>query len=294
MVLRLTHIVARRVYLHDMLATLTNEQPDQTLESTTPTMAHANETFPSTSHPTPVSTPGATLGTAPRDFWKQTSEELFDNVSKLHDQINEYFKIKTSEEGFPQILVFCVYMCGSLSSFLWRYPGLCPRYGSRGNGERMARRCLEVLSALHAAWPTSSNWQKGLQAEQQIATPLTGVSPAEERDRSTPGAAPQQQHPVSNVAGVFEMPGLQLHDQGNASSAHQKPRIMERRPTVPEGMLGELINVLPQANGNLARLGSMQMNTSPNELLDAELAAFLQGDFQYDLWDGWSHPGITD
>ncbi|KAH6888023.1 fungal-specific transcription factor domain-containing protein, partial [Thelonectria olida] len=163
MVLRLTHIVARRVYLHDMLATLTNEQLDQSLESTTPTMANANENFSSTSHPTPASTPCGTLGTAPQYFWEKTSEELFDNVSKLHDQINEYFKIKSSDEGFPQILVFCVYMCGSLSSFLWRYPTLCPRFGSRGNGEMMARRCLEVLSALHAAWPTSSNWQKGLQ-----------------------------------------------------------------------------------------------------------------------------------
>lgn len=270
MVVRLSNIVARRVYLREMLAHLTDEPPDQTLDAT---MGHAAS---------PVAAP-TTSSAAPPDFWERTSFELFYNVWELHQQIDAYFNMKSPGEGFPEILVFCVYMCGSLSSYLWRYPALCPRFGEKG--EKMAQRCLEVLGALHDAWPTSSNWQKGLQ---QIATPLTGVSPP------TPGAAtlpqPQQQQPMGNITLEATLPPP---NPVGMSSAYQTPRSMERRPTVPGGMLEELINVLPQGSGNLLRLGSMQMNVSPSELFDAELAAFVEGNFQYDLWDGWSHPGLT-
>lgn len=281
MVLRLSNIVTRRVYLHDMLSTLTNEPLDQPLEPSTPTMANANE-HSTTPHPTPTSTPRETYGSAPKGFWAQASNELFHNLWDLHEQIDAYFSMKSSEEGFPQILVFCVYMCGSLSSFLWRYPALCPPLGERA--ERMAQRSLEVLSELHAAWPTSSKWQKGLQ---QIATPLTGLSPADDRVAITPTQS------MDNRAGVLNPANVQLVDQANMPDAFQTPRGMEQRPTVPEGMLGELINVLPHGNSHLARFGSMQMNPLPNELFNAELAAFLQGDFHYDLLDGWGQPGVA-
>ncbi|KAK7419514.1 hypothetical protein QQX98_003283 [Neonectria punicea] len=281
MVLRLSNIVTRRVYLQDMLSTLTNEPMDQPLEPSTPTMANANEQS-TPSHPTPTSTPRENYGSAPKGFWSQASNELFRNLWDLHEQIDAYFSMKSSSEGFPQILVFCVYMCGSLSSFLWRYSALCPLLGERA--ERMAQRSLEVLSELHAAWPTSSKWQKGLQ---QIATPLTGLSPTEERSAATPA------QPMDNRVPVLEAANVQLGQHPNMSTAYQTPRGMEQRPTVPEGMWGELINVLPHGNSHLARLGSMQMNPMPNELFDAELAAFLQGDFHYDLLDGWGQPGVA-
>ncbi|KAH7158143.1 hypothetical protein B0J13DRAFT_189639 [Dactylonectria estremocensis] len=281
MVLRLSNIVTRRPYLHDMLATLTNEPFDQPLEPSTPTMANANEQSV-TSHPTPTSTPRETYGSAPNGFWAQASNELFHNLWDLHEQIDAYFSMKTAEEGFPQILVFCVYMCGSLSSFLWRYPALCPLLGERA--ERMAQRSLEVLSELHAAWPTSSKWQRGLQ---QIATPLTGLSPADDR------VAVTQVQSMSNTSNVMDTVNMQLAEQPNLSNAFQRQQGIEQRSTVPEGMLGELINVLPHGNSHLARFGSMQMSPLPNELFDAELAAFLQGDFHYDLLDGWGQPGVA-
>ncbi|KAI5464086.1 hypothetical protein BGZ63DRAFT_421165 [Mariannaea sp. PMI_226] len=288
MVLRLSNIVARRVYLQEMLGELTNEPLDEPLEPTTPTtMANADDKIPPpTSNPTPTPTPRENFGSAaPDGFWAQASNDLFQNVWELYEQIDAYFSMKSSGEGFPQILVFCVYMCGSLSSFLWRYPALSPQLGERG--EMMAQRSLEVLSDLHAAWPTSSTWQKGLQ---QIATPQPGVH----LENSYPPAARPPQPKGSDVA-LFETTAMpQILDHGNIVTAHESiPRIMERRPTVPQGMLEELINVIPNGSGNLVRLGSMQMDSSPSELLDAELAAFLQGDVHYDLWDGWGQPGIT-
>ena len=279
MVLRLSNIVARRVYLDDMLSTLTNEPIDQPLEPSTPTMANANDKA-TPSNPTPMSNPRESyLPAAPQGFWAQVSNDLFNNVWQMHEQGDAYFKMRAVDEGFPQILIFCVYMCGSLASYLWRYPSLCPQLADRA--EKMAQRSLEVLSALHAAWPTSSTWQKGLQ---QITTPITGISPTNERDMS----APAQQFEIK--------PGTLSVNTQLGGHEHQ-PQLFQPTPqvfpTAPEGVLGEMINVLPNAPSHQARFGSMQMNPLPNELFDAELAAFLQGDFHYDLLDGWGQPGAA-
>ncbi|CAM1501836.1 Fc.00g038200.m01.CDS01 [Cosmosporella sp. VM-42] len=279
MVLRLSNIVARRIYLDDILSALTNEPVDQ-LEPSTPTMANANDKT-SPSHPIPRPSSREIYGSsAPEGFWAHISNELFGNVWQLHEQVDAYFNVRGSGEGFPQILVFCVYMCGSLASYLSRYPALCPSLGERA--ERMAQRSLEVLTELHAAWPTSSNWQKGLQ---QIATPLTGVSPV---DMPNPTQQANRDQSVLNV-------NTQLGENGNLVSSFQTaPQSMEQRPIVRGGIWGEMINVLPNGDNHLARFGSMEMNSlQPNQLFDVELAAFLQGDFHYDLLDGCGQSGVT-
>lgn len=137
MVLRVSNIVARRIYLEELIAALTG--------SGEPSV-----------HPE-----------APEGFWAALAEELFENVLKLHEQIDAYCSMRNTDEGFPAILVFCVYICGSLASYLWRYPQLCPNKSKQA--EEMAMKALEVLSELHQAWPTSARWQQGLQ---QIATPM--------------------------------------------------------------------------------------------------------------------------
>lgn len=279
MVLRLSNIVSRRVYLDDMLSTLTDEPIDQPLEPSTPTMANANDKA-APSYPTPTSNlRDSFLPAAPNGFWAQVSNELFMNVWQMHEQGDAYFKMRAVDEGFPQILIFCVYMCGSLASYLWRYPALSPQLADRA--ENMAQRSLEVLSALHAAWPTSSSWQRGLQ---QIATPLTEIGPSDEREM----VAPAQQFDIKpGTLSVNIPPAVQENPPPLFQPAGQVV------PTAPEGVLGEMINVLPNAPNHQARFGSMQMNPLPNELFDAELAAFLQGDFHYDLLDGWGQPGAA-
>ena len=272
MVLRLSNIVTRRIYLDDMLLTLTNESPGQPLEPSTPTMANVNDQRGQT-YPKPLSSTTRSYGVAPPGFWHKMSEELFSNVWELHEQVDAYFSMRTPDEGFPQILVFCVYMCGSLASYLWRYPALCPKLAQ--SAELMAQRSLEVLSELHAAWPTSSKWQMGLQ---QITNPLhVREQGAIARQKSNRAATkvPTQLRPTSMPVPV------------NNFQPMTAP--VDHRPTVPEGMLGELVNVLPNGNSNLVRLGNMQMNALPNELFDAELNAFLQGDFHYNLVDGWQY-----
>jgi hypothetical protein len=59
------------------------------------------------------------------------SHELFTNVLSLHEEINAYLAQRSPVEDFPPILAFCVYICGSLASHLWRCPDLCPRLALR-------------------------------------------------------------------------------------------------------------------------------------------------------------------
>lgn len=71
--------------------------------------------------------------------------------------------------------------------------------------------------------------------------------------------------------------------------ASAPPPAVEQRVAMAGGILGELINVLPNGNRNLVRLSGMRMNAVSNELFDAELDSYLQGDFQYDLLDCWNY-----
>lgn len=291
MVLRLTNIVARRSFLDDMLAALSPGTVSERLQPSTPTMANAND-HTSTSYPTPSSSSQESHGTAPPGFWANMSNELFSNVWGLHEQIDAFFGMRSPDEGFPQILVFCVYMCGSVSSYLWRYPALCPQLVDRA--ETMAQRSLEALSALHGAWPTSSNWQKGLQA----ATPSTAVSPAESRNTALSPSGQQDQilqahqthqHAQTQAHAHAQPPGPQPMPNPTPRMFQSPPQPMQNRQPVPEGMIGELVNVLPNgANSQLAAaFGGMQTNAMPGEIFDMELSAFMQGDFHFDPLEAW-------
>jgi hypothetical protein len=63
---------------------------------------------------------------APTGFWDQISNELFSNLDSLYEAIDTFFSLRSAEEGYPAMLVFCVYICGSLASCLWKWPQLCP------------------------------------------------------------------------------------------------------------------------------------------------------------------------
>lgn len=167
MVLRVSNIVERRIYLDEILLSANNSRGASGADSIT------------TAVPSPDNNSKTTTGGAPDGFWAAMSDELFAGVVELHEQIDAFAALRVSTaraggalgEGFPAILAFCVYICGSLASYLWRYPQLCPRVA--GDAEAISLRCLQVLGDLHRAWPTSTRWQQGLQ---QIASPLSSSS----------------------------------------------------------------------------------------------------------------------
>jgi len=133
MVVRICNIVIRRIYLEDILA------------STSDTLCSE------------YSVP---------EFWTQMSHELFTNVCTLHDSFDTWFSLRSADEGIPSMVVFCVYICGSLASYLWKWAQLCPQLAD--SDEAILKRSLEVLTALEDNLPQVSKW---LQALQKIAAP---------------------------------------------------------------------------------------------------------------------------
>ncbi|KAF8849248.1 hypothetical protein BDZ45DRAFT_537336, partial [Acephala macrosclerotiorum] len=97
---------------------------------------------------------------APENFWINMSSELFENVLALHEQIDAFFSLRSPQQGFPAMIVFCVYVCGSLANHLWRRPEICPRLAD-GVGD-IVNKSLEVLTDLQHAWPLARKWRQAL------------------------------------------------------------------------------------------------------------------------------------
>lgn len=134
MVLRLCNIVIRRLYLEDILESKLG--------------------MSSSGHAVP-------------EFWTQMSHELFTNVYSLHETFQTWFSLRLADEGIPSILVFCVYICGSLASYLWKWPQLCPQLAD--GAKAILNNSLEVMAAMMDHLPHVSQW---LNALEKIAVPL--------------------------------------------------------------------------------------------------------------------------
>ncbi|KAJ5902166.1 hypothetical protein N7495_002694 [Penicillium taxi] len=165
MVLRLSNIVLRRRYLHDK--------------------SISQEGYPQdTGHVT---------------------TELFENMLILHEQIDAFFDFRSPEQGFPALIVFCVYVCGSLANHLHQKPSVCPSIAPQA--EEILRKSLTGLGQLQHAWPLARRWNKALcRASARIRTqsqdetsPSVGFSPSTELIVSelqpSPGAIPRLNDP---------------------------------------------------------------------------------------------------
>ncbi|ORX94818.1 fungal-specific transcription factor domain-domain-containing protein, partial [Clohesyomyces aquaticus] len=127
MVIRLSNILLRRMYLENIKASISTAKDNG----------------------------------GPSGFWKPVSDELFRDVVELYQQIEVSFTMREQTEGYPAILVFPIYVCGSLALNLWQCPKLCPRLADKASA--MLLRCLKVITDLQHAWPMARKWQEGLQ-----------------------------------------------------------------------------------------------------------------------------------
>ncbi|KAH9897590.1 hypothetical protein F4778DRAFT_744178 [Xylariomycetidae sp. FL2044] len=105
--------------------------------------------------------PASQHDSAPRDFWESMSLELFTNVRDLSDRIDVWFAFRSADDGYPAILALCIYTCGSLASYLYRWPRLC--LGLSAGAEDILRRSTEILSTFEDKWATVSEWISNLQ-----------------------------------------------------------------------------------------------------------------------------------
>ncbi|KAB5581297.1 fungal-specific transcription factor domain-containing protein [Coniochaeta sp. 2T2.1] len=130
MILRLSNIILRRSYLHDI--------PNARCKITTTETGRATEV----------------------DAWSTVADQLYDNMTTLHQQITAFFEYRTPEQGYPALIVFCAYVCGSLSNHLHRQPQLCPSVAPRAMG--ILRNSVRGLASLQVAWPFAQRWYLAL------------------------------------------------------------------------------------------------------------------------------------
>ncbi|KAL4962868.1 fungal specific transcription factor domain-containing protein [Aspergillus stella-maris] len=145
MALRLCHIVLRRRYLHDRL-----QQNDLNV-----------------------------------DLENNTTTELFQNMLLLHEQIDAFFEYRSPEQGFPALIVFCVYVCGSLANHLYQQPQICPSIAP--HAESVLCKSLTGLGQLQDAWPLARKWNAALCNASAVPSPneFSNEAQVEDQDLST-------------------------------------------------------------------------------------------------------------
>ncbi|KAM7220089.1 hypothetical protein V8F06_004603 [Rhypophila decipiens] len=184
MTTRLCNIVIRKAYLHEMMS------------------ATANKSDPKL-----------------KMFWIQMSRELFINVRDLFEQIDTQYADKSPEEGMGgQMAAFCVYTCGFLSCYLYKYPNLCPEPSIAHEGPTMVRRILSILHECKTIWPLASRWYDHLE---KFYNDHKGVTADSE------GSMADSREPIHHV----------LHPVMNNTPKPIQPRMV---PPSPEGEHGNL------------------------------------------------------
>ncbi|KAH8881457.1 hypothetical protein GQ53DRAFT_702217 [Thozetella sp. PMI_491] len=121
---RLSNIVLRRTYLEEMKAGILGEE-------------------------------------TPLLFLENMAQELFTNGLSLYEGIVVYLANRPLAEGFPSLLAFGVYLCGSLAMHLWRCPQLCPQVALRA--ESILHWSKRILLEMCSAWPIAAHWQRVLE-----------------------------------------------------------------------------------------------------------------------------------
>ncbi|KAH8646815.1 fungal-specific transcription factor domain-containing protein, partial [Xylariales sp. PMI_506] len=130
MVLRLSNIILRRSYLHDVLSTRSSQGETVGL-------------------PAPIT-----------ETWETVAEELFDNMLVLHEQITAFFTYRHADQGYPALIVFSVYVCGSLANHLRQQPQICPRVAPRA--VKILQKSIQGLGDLQFGWPLARRWYNAL------------------------------------------------------------------------------------------------------------------------------------
>lgn len=160
MVLRLSNIILRRSYLHDTL--YAHRSREMTGNNNVGHLQNENDMPESSS---------------------AVAEQLFDNMLILHEQITAFFEHRSPEQGYPALIVFCVYVCGSLANHLRQQSQLCPRVAPQAAG--ILHKSTQGLSDLQSAWPLAKSWYLALCSASKRLSPeghaVTTPAPTLER-----------------------------------------------------------------------------------------------------------------
>ncbi|KAM6533143.1 hypothetical protein FALCPG4_006159 [Fusarium falciforme] len=185
MVPRLCNIVLRRPYLMDMLTVTSKDEQQQ-------------------------------------NFFANIAYELFLNVRRLFEQIDAQFTGRSPDESVgAQMAAFCVYSCGLFSTYLCRYPHICPDLNISREGPMMLQRTLSILMECKEVWPLASRWVEALErfARDPTGSLTTESGMADGKDPipnpvAIPIAVPSSANSVSSstspASSMYARPGAPL------------------------------------------------------------------------------------
>ncbi|KAL7421103.1 hypothetical protein Q5752_003987 [Cryptotrichosporon argae] len=158
LIVRLSHIVIRRVYLSSMAAAV---DADVAADSGA----------------------AATGMDETKRFWRQMAVDMVENSAMLLDHCETVFRMRSPKLGFPPIQVFGVFMCGNVFSYLWKWPELCPARAATAAPHFY--RCVEILAELSDSWPLAAHWHAALQASSADPLRQRGAFRTAARDERT-------------------------------------------------------------------------------------------------------------
>lgn len=185
-------------------------------------------------------------------FFSTLSLDLFRNVHGLYEQIEAQFTDRTPDESVgAQIATFCVYSCGLFSTYLCKYPEICPDVSIAGKGPAMLNRTTSILNESKEVWPLASRWAESLEnfSNNPKAPLLTTEGSMDEGKDPIPRAIHPLPPPISksaeSVAAVAAMPDRALPVPGTQPGSTSSAMMGVQRNEQIQSPLG------PSAHGQL-------------------------------------------
>ncbi|KAI5476187.1 hypothetical protein MNV49_000348 [Pseudohyphozyma bogoriensis] len=93
---------------------------------------------------------------APPHFWSNVGREMVQGSLNLIEAVEEFCTLRSPKLGVPPILIFAIYVVGTVFSYLSRWPKFCPELASQAAPKLQS--CLHVLSELREVWPMADCW----------------------------------------------------------------------------------------------------------------------------------------
>ncbi|TQV92119.1 chitinase 1 precursor [Cordyceps javanica] len=213
-------------------------------------------------------------------FFSTLSLELFRNVRWLYQQIEAQFTDRTPDESVgAQIASFCVYSCGLFSTYLCKYPEICPDPSIAEKGPAMLERTISILNESKEVWPLASRWAESLENffKNPKSTLLTTEGSMDDGKDPIPRAINQLPPPISksaeSVAAVAAMPDRALPVPGTQPGIASATMGAPRNDHIPSSMAPGAHGQLP-ANTHYANQ-IHQPHPSPTQHQQAQNRSYL-------------------
>jgi hypothetical protein len=208
---------------------------------------------------------------APPGFWETMSYELFSNVLTLYEAIETYFSMRRADDGFPTMLAFCAYTCGSIVSYLCRWPPLCPQLCS--SADKVFNGTLEALSTFADKWPLASQWVDLLQ----------DVTQQEQPQRVRPTVEVSSREVLLNTIATLphspsvsrRSPRSSALDHGHVQELHTQENYAFN--SLDEAATYRIHNSQASFIQQVPPLPEVNNYTGLNKFFDTELADYMQG-----------------